>query len=172
MGYERKHKSVSEIVAESNAKRRARRANATPPPWILLKLAVFITLGIIVYATYVYIGRLCVPMLKRNNGALGSRSLASACAVGRDAVAMTEVPSSCLPGRLLRPGCDDALGILEGLLLFWITHLVLTRAQVCTISPGKARDVRPPLNFVLRLLVSDYIHSLACAKERSSRGHD
>jgi palmitoyltransferase len=80
MARERKHKSVSEIVAESNAKRRARRANQTPPPWIILKLAVFITLGIIVYASYVYIGRLCVPMLRRSPGALGSRTLGSACA--------------------------------------------------------------------------------------------
>ncbi|EIN05184.1 zf-DHHC-domain-containing protein [Punctularia strigosozonata HHB-11173 SS5] len=63
------------IVAESaRAARQRRYARQKKQPWIVLKLAVFITVGIMVYACYVYIGRFCVPMIHRSSGALGSRS--------------------------------------------------------------------------------------------------
>ena len=60
---------------EIHEKREARRNK--PQPWIVLKLAVFMTIGIIAYAWYVYVGRLCVPMIRRDAGALGSRGLGS-----------------------------------------------------------------------------------------------
>ncbi|RPD63361.1 zf-DHHC-domain-containing protein [Lentinus tigrinus ALCF2SS1-6] len=61
------------IVEEAMEKREARRSK--PQPWIVRKLAIFITLGIIGYAWYVYVGRLCVPMIRRDTGALGTRGL-------------------------------------------------------------------------------------------------
>ena len=62
-------------VEEAMEKREARRNK--PQPWIMRKLAVFMTIGIIAYAWYVYVGRLCVPMIRRDAGALGSRGLGS-----------------------------------------------------------------------------------------------
>lgn len=56
-------------------KREARRSK--PLPWILLKLCVFFTGAIMVYAFYVYVGRFCVPMIRRDQGAFGSRGLGS-----------------------------------------------------------------------------------------------
>lgn len=52
-------------------KRQKRRSN--PQPWILLKFAIFLTLGIIGFATYVYVDRLCIPMLIRKPDAMGDR---------------------------------------------------------------------------------------------------
>jgi palmitoyltransferase len=51
--------------------REARRAK--PQPWIALKFAVGLTFAIIGYASYVYVGRLCVPMIRRDSGAYGGR---------------------------------------------------------------------------------------------------
>lgn len=62
-------------VEEAREKSAARRAK--PQPWIVRKLTVFITIGIMGYAFYVYIGRLCVPMIKREAGALGGRGMGS-----------------------------------------------------------------------------------------------
>lgn len=51
---------------------RAKRANRTkPPPWITRKLAVFIVIGLIIFATYVYVGRACVPLIRQDPGAVG-----------------------------------------------------------------------------------------------------
>ncbi|KAF8999876.1 DHHC palmitoyltransferase-domain-containing protein [Cyathus striatus] len=61
------------VVEEAAYNVREKRAKAGPQPWIVLKLMVPITLGIIGYATYVYIARLCVRMIRRENGAPGSR---------------------------------------------------------------------------------------------------
>ncbi|KAG8884504.1 hypothetical protein FRB98_002367 [Tulasnella sp. 332] len=55
-----------------NEEQRRKRANRTKPPsWITRKLAVFITLALIIFATYVYVGRACIPMIRRKVGALG-----------------------------------------------------------------------------------------------------
>ena len=71
---EPEHKCMG-IVEEAMEKREARRNK--PQPWIMRKLAVFMTIGIIAYTWYVYVGRLCVPMIRRDAGALGSRVLGS-----------------------------------------------------------------------------------------------
>lgn len=65
------------IVQEGAARAQERRARAGPQPWVVLKLAVFITAGIIAYACYVYIGRLCVPMIRRSGSPLASRGVGS-----------------------------------------------------------------------------------------------
>ncbi|KZT00277.1 zf-DHHC-domain-containing protein [Laetiporus sulphureus 93-53] len=75
-GNDKEHKCcgvMEEAVAHSRAKREKRRQK--PMPWIVLKLAIVITLGIIAYAFYVYIGRLCVPMIKRHKHMLGGRGM-------------------------------------------------------------------------------------------------
>ncbi|KAI0043421.1 zf-DHHC-domain-containing protein [Auriscalpium vulgare] len=54
---------------------RARRAQKTKQPWVVLKLTVGIASAVIAYTCYVYIGRLCIPMIKREASALGGRVL-------------------------------------------------------------------------------------------------
>ncbi|KAG8898124.1 hypothetical protein FRB99_007651 [Tulasnella sp. 403] len=61
-------KSFHEMQRE---RRRKERSRTDPPPWITRKLAVFIVIGLIVFATYVYIGRACVPFIRRDPGADG-----------------------------------------------------------------------------------------------------
>ncbi len=63
------------VVQEAQERRRQRRAK--PQPWIVLKLAVGLTVSIIGYTSYVYIGRFCVPMIRKNHGALGGRRIGS-----------------------------------------------------------------------------------------------
>ncbi|KAL0952664.1 hypothetical protein HGRIS_006907 [Hohenbuehelia grisea] len=58
-----------------NAREKRAAANAGPQPWIALKLMVGITFAMLIYAGYVYIGRFCVAMIRRDSNALGSRSL-------------------------------------------------------------------------------------------------
>jgi palmitoyltransferase len=58
--------------------RERRNARKSPQPWFILKLTIAIAAAIIAYATYVYIGRLCIPMIKHRSGSsLGSRTLGS-----------------------------------------------------------------------------------------------
>lgn len=64
------------VVEDAKYRAREKRANrAKPQPWIVLKFAVGLTTGIIAYASYVYIGRFCVPMLLKNDGALGGQAM-------------------------------------------------------------------------------------------------
>ncbi|KAG8991120.1 palmitoyltransferase pfa5 [Tulasnella sp. JGI-2019a] len=57
---------------EVNEEHQRKRANRNkPPPWISRKLPVFITLALIIFATYVYVGRACIPMIRQDVGALG-----------------------------------------------------------------------------------------------------
>ena len=60
---------------EIQEKRQARRNK--PQSWIVLKLTIFIAVAIIVYTWYVYVGRFCAPMIRRDADALGSRGLGS-----------------------------------------------------------------------------------------------
>ncbi|KIY68821.1 zf-DHHC-domain-containing protein [Cylindrobasidium torrendii FP15055 ss-10] len=56
--------SCCAVIEESAAKSRARaEARTEPQPWLVIKLMVPITFGIMVYTAYVYIGRLCVPAI-------------------------------------------------------------------------------------------------------------
>ncbi|KAI0697788.1 DHHC palmitoyltransferase-domain-containing protein [Cytidiella melzeri] len=59
------------VVQEAAAKSRERAElrKSKPQPWILLKLTVGVTLAIIGYTSYVYVGRFCVPMV-RDHGSL------------------------------------------------------------------------------------------------------
>jgi palmitoyltransferase len=63
-------------IQDAKFKARSAKANRNKPqPWILLKMAVGISIAIIGYTGYVYIGRLCVPMLLKQQNALGGRAL-------------------------------------------------------------------------------------------------
>ncbi|EMD30904.1 hypothetical protein CERSUDRAFT_100876 [Gelatoporia subvermispora B] len=64
---------VEEAAAKSRDRRAARREK--PQPWIVRKLAVGMTLGIIAYTFYVYIGRFCVRMIRGDSGELGGRGI-------------------------------------------------------------------------------------------------
>lgn len=57
-------------VVQEATERRARRREK-PQPWIVLKMTIGLTLAIIGYTSYVYIGRFCVPLIRENNGPLG-----------------------------------------------------------------------------------------------------
>ena len=47
--------------------------------WIGLKVTVVITLAIMVYTAYVYIGRLCLPMIREMSDAAAGRGTGSEC---------------------------------------------------------------------------------------------
>jgi hypothetical protein len=61
----------------TSPRRGRRRRNKGPKPWFVLKLSVAVAAAIIAYGGYVYIGRLCIPMIKRERDSLGSRRLGS-----------------------------------------------------------------------------------------------
>ncbi|KAG8936862.1 palmitoyltransferase pfa5 [Tulasnella sp. 418] len=63
------------IGIKSIDEKRRQRDNTTPQPWILQKITILLVVGLIGLATYVYIGRVCVPMIRQDNSALGSRTL-------------------------------------------------------------------------------------------------
>ncbi|KAI0339124.1 zf-DHHC-domain-containing protein [Trametopsis cervina] len=65
------------VVQEATLKsrQRAEQRRSRPQPWIVLKMTVGITLAIIAYASYVYIGRFCVPMIRKNGGPLSGRKI-------------------------------------------------------------------------------------------------
>jgi len=65
---------VKEVTTAVHEKREKRKS---PQPWLVRKLMVVITSGIMGYAAYVYIGRLCVPMIKRRSSAGAGRSTGS-----------------------------------------------------------------------------------------------
>lgn len=59
-----------------DAKYNARAAKGNKPqPWIALKLTIGMSMAIIGYTGYVYIGRFCVPMILRQQHALGGRTI-------------------------------------------------------------------------------------------------
>ncbi|KAK0469945.1 zf-DHHC-domain-containing protein [Desarmillaria tabescens] len=61
--------SICRVVEDAKYQTREIRAarRAKKQPWIVLKLMVFITAGIMIYAAYVYIGRFCVPGIRREH---------------------------------------------------------------------------------------------------------
>ncbi|KAG6811505.1 hypothetical protein H0H92_007107 [Tricholoma furcatifolium] len=63
---------VVEEAAQRTLQRRAARKQ--PQPWIVRKLMVGFTGAVMVYSVYVFVGRLCVDMIRRREGAGGSRA--------------------------------------------------------------------------------------------------
>ena len=73
-GDQRNDHSSTTANGEARTRRNSRKG---PVPWFVLKLSVGLTVAIIAYTSYVYIGRLCIPMIRRENSSLGSRTLGS-----------------------------------------------------------------------------------------------
>ncbi len=71
------HNTSTMVDEPPTSRRRGRRRNKGPKPWFVLKLSVAVAAAIIAYAGYVYIGRLCIPMIKLERDSLGSRRLGS-----------------------------------------------------------------------------------------------
>lgn len=74
-GQHHKQRRLSAVI--SDAARRSRERRKGPQSWFMLKLTIVIAAAIIAYTAYVYIGRLCIPMIKRERSSLGSRTMGS-----------------------------------------------------------------------------------------------
>jgi len=71
-------RSCCGVIEEATIQVREKRENRTKPqPWIVKKLMVAITLGIMGYTAYVYIDLLCLPMIRRRSNAAGGRGTGS-----------------------------------------------------------------------------------------------
>ena len=87
----------------------------------MLKLTIAIAAAIIAYTAYVYIGRLCIPMIKRESSSLGSRTMGSEYPQSNFRPPHTHIymflpDDSRVRGRVRRVGIDDDLGIHKGAL--------------------------------------------------------
>jgi hypothetical protein len=102
----------SKDIEEKRHKRRSK-----PQPWVILKFAILLTLGIIGFATYVYVDRFCVPMLTRKPEAMGDRVFGSE-PVFRKRLYMKDPGAdcfvsqySCILGYLWYTFNNDAMGL-------------------------------------------------------------
>ncbi|KDQ55985.1 hypothetical protein JAAARDRAFT_158736 [Jaapia argillacea MUCL 33604] len=59
------------LISEAQARSDARRAARTHQPWIALKFAVGLTVGLLGYTTYVYIARFCVGIIRGRTQVVG-----------------------------------------------------------------------------------------------------
>lgn len=59
-------------------KQRQRKENPRPQPWIVRKFVVGVVLAIVVWTYYVYIGRICVKLLRRGDTVKGGESFSNA----------------------------------------------------------------------------------------------
>lgn len=131
------------VIEEAAEHAREKRYNRTKPqPWIVRKLMVGVTTGIIGYAGYVYIQRLCVPMVRGERRAQAGRSTGSECP--RD-YRRTDISilMSCSRtfGCFLCPLSLVIVVIHQGMAIFLSSHHVLNVFQIVVTPPGYARDV-------------------------------
>ncbi|KAI9463939.1 hypothetical protein F5148DRAFT_1210622 [Russula earlei] len=78
-GSQRSLSSLSSMVDAARTRRNSRKG---PRPWFVLKLSIALASAIIAYTAYVYVGRLCIQMIRRERSSLGSRTLGVALLVG------------------------------------------------------------------------------------------
>ncbi|KAH7911131.1 DHHC palmitoyltransferase-domain-containing protein [Hygrophoropsis aurantiaca] len=70
------NQSCCGVIEEARIEAREKHdRRAKPQPWIVLKLAVGLTVAIIGYSSYVYIGTFCLDMIRRNSNALGNEAM-------------------------------------------------------------------------------------------------
>ncbi|THV03544.1 zf-DHHC-domain-containing protein [Dendrothele bispora CBS 962.96] len=101
------------VVSEAKYKARSNRINRTKPQaWIVRKLMVFVTLGIIGYTGYVYIGRFAIGILSHGAHGDGMR-------------------------RSVGKGAGIAMLVIFCILYAW---MLWAYAKVITTSPGFAKD--------------------------------
>jgi palmitoyltransferase len=65
------------IEEAADAARKKKMERTKPQPWIVRKLMVGITLGLMGYCAFVYIQYLCLPMIRRKNSSQGNRGIGS-----------------------------------------------------------------------------------------------
>ena len=103
------HNTHSSTTVNSDVPPR-RSSRKGPKPWYILKLSVGFSAGIIAYSSYVYIGRLCIPMIKRERNSLGSRTLGSEC--------------RCPPNPCFLPVCVDVRTLTTSFTFFFTFHFL------------------------------------------------
>ncbi|PPQ80332.1 hypothetical protein CVT25_003615 [Psilocybe cyanescens] len=70
----RKERTLCGVIQEAAEVAQEKRENRTKPqPWIVRKLMVGFTIGVMGYAAYVYIRQLCLPMIWKREGAPASQ---------------------------------------------------------------------------------------------------
>jgi hypothetical protein len=128
------HNAQSPTMPDGESRSRLRRNSRKkgPKPWFVLKLSIGLSAAIIAYSSYVYIGRLCIPMIRRERNSLGSRTLGSECLLtppgppviprsfesGADHFCLYFfLPGSCFFGCVCCAWDDDDLGVYQGALL-------------------------------------------------------
>lgn len=67
------------VIEKATFEAREKRASKKKQPWVVLKLMIPVVFAIIGYASYVYVGVLCLRMIRRTPGAGASRGAGSEC---------------------------------------------------------------------------------------------
>lgn len=106
---------VQEATSKSMDRRNKRREK--PQPWIVLKMTIGFALGIIAYASYVYIGRFCVPMIKNKGGSLGGRRVGGEYESSSLGVRPLNYTFSPFLGHILYPANHDVVGLCIGMVV-------------------------------------------------------
>lgn len=65
------------VVEEAAFQAREKRADSQPQPWVAQKMVVVLTLGIMGYAGYVYMGRFCKSIIKQDQQSSSGRATGS-----------------------------------------------------------------------------------------------
>lgn len=112
-GEQPKSRRFSTVI--SDAARKRRDAHKGPQPWLVLKLTIAIAAAIFAYTVYVYIGRLCIAMIKRESSSLGSRTMGSEQLPSGPVLVLMTVNSRVL-GCVRCAWNDDDLGIHQSAL--------------------------------------------------------
>ncbi|TBU30974.1 zf-DHHC-domain-containing protein [Dichomitus squalens] len=158
------------------ANERAEKRRNQPQPWIMRKLAVFITIGIIAYAWYVYIGRFCVPMIRQDASALGSRSIGIAflvvfCVLGLMMIWAYEKILLTSPGYAKHHVHKSSAPPRTGLPTWWDTE---SEADLAQAQYGAARNPPQPERKQRRRSESAHKRSISgstTAQKASQNGH-
>ena len=130
--------AVQEAASRSMDRRTQRREK--PQPWIVLKMTIGFAWGIIGYASYVYIGRFCVPMIRKNRGILGGRRVGSEYRVlVEDIQYLTCIVFSSLFDHILCVVSYDDVGIRSGTFRFILPRSPLSFTSLCSQAQGKHR---------------------------------
>ena len=134
---------VERIETSAREQQEARRNR--PQPWFARKLMVGVVIAILIYTYYVYVGRFCADMIKRNSSAKGSRPQGSGC--------FSVVESDAIGPNLASHSVVAFLVIFNCLFLLTCWSYV----RIVLTPPGYARDVRTITAFSYRasLVVDD-----------------
>lgn len=130
-------------VVESVEEVQSQRSKRKHQPWVIRKICILVTLGIIGYSGYAYITRLCLPMIKRMQNALGSQTSGSMLIFDLLTIcSLFFLFYSCTIGFLQYSILVDALGLFHGwsLIKDEKTSLNLSFPKIVLTAPGYARE--------------------------------